>query len=63
MAGPAPEVGSETSVLDERVQTVGDHQVYTRRAKFSRTPLIVEVTWEIGRDGSIGGFYVRPQQR
>jgi hypothetical protein len=54
--------GSETSVLDERVRTTGDDQVYTRLAKFSGTPLIVEVTWEIGRDGSIVGFYVRPQR-
>ena len=57
------EFGSETSVLDERVQTIGDHQVYMRLAKFSGTPRIVEVTWEIGRDGSISGFYVRLQQR
>ncbi|HEY6320806.1 MAG TPA: tetratricopeptide repeat protein, partial [Thermoanaerobaculia bacterium] len=55
--------GTENSVLSERVQTIGDQQVYTRLTKFSRTARAVEVQWTIGHDGSIEGFYVRIKER
>jgi hypothetical protein len=58
------QAGTETSILDEKLETVGQPpvQVYVRRARFSKAPVPVVVQWAILDDGKIGGFFVRPEQ-
>jgi len=58
------QAGTETSILEEKLETVGQPpvQVYVRRARFSKAAVPVVVQWAILDDGKIGGFFVRPEQ-
>jgi hypothetical protein len=58
------QAGAETSILEEKLETVGQPpvQVYVRRARFSKAPVPVVVQWAIFDDGKIGGFFIRPEQ-
>lgn len=58
------QAGTETSILEEKLETVGQPpvQVYVRRARFSKVSVPVVVQWAILDDGKIGGFFVRPEQ-
>lgn len=58
------QAGTETSIVEEKLETVGQPpvQVYVRRARFSKAPVPVVVQWAILDDGKIGGFFIRPEQ-
>jgi hypothetical protein len=57
------QIGTETSILNEKVSPVDSFQVYTRKAKFSKAPMTIVVEWTLSGDGTIAGFFVRPEQK
>jgi hypothetical protein len=57
------QLGTETSILSEKVSPVDSFQVYTRKAKFSKAPMTIVVEWALNSDGTVAGFFVRPEQK
>jgi Peptidase family M23/Protein of unknown function (DUF3887) len=54
------QIGSEASVLRERVTRSGTGQVYLRTAKFEKAESPIIVQWTMDQQGRISGFFVRP---
>lgn len=55
------QLGTETAVVDEKVEPSGLYQVYTRKARFSKSPDRRFVTlWTLNGKGTIAGFFIRP---
>ncbi len=57
------DVGSEISVIAERVESVAGFRTYTRQSKFSKIASPIIVSWSFDAEDRIAGFYVRPQQQ
>jgi murein DD-endopeptidase MepM/ murein hydrolase activator NlpD len=54
------QLGTENSVVDEKVDIAGSSQVYTRKAKFSKAPGTFIVQWGLTGDGAVTSFLVQP---
>ncbi|MDP9122639.1 MAG: M23 family metallopeptidase, partial [Acidobacteriota bacterium] len=56
------QLGVEQTVLDERVRPAGIYKAYERRARFTATQVPMLVQWTLTADGTVAGFFIRPQQ-
>lgn len=56
------DIGSETTVIAERVESVAGYRTYTRQARFSKFAIPIVVSWSFDADDRIAGFFIRPQQ-
>lgn len=56
------DVGSEVSVLAERVERVAGFRTYTRQAMFSKFASPVIVSWSFDAEDRIAGFFITPQR-
>ena len=54
------QLGSERSVVDERVEKADAYLVYTRSASFNKTPRPMLIEWSLAHDGEVTGLVVRP---
>lgn len=57
------DVGSEVTVIAERVESLAGYRTYTRQSKFSKFASPIIVSWSFDSEDQIAGFYVRPQQK
>lgn len=56
------QVGEEERVLDEKVTSAGEAEIYLRTVKFRGASTPVDVQWTLTRDGTVIGFFIRPKQ-
>ena len=57
------QLGSEKSVVDERVDEVQGHRVYVRRSMFEKVGQPIVVSWTFDDEDQIASFFVRPEQQ
>lgn len=58
----AGQLGTEESVVSERVAPSPPFQVYTRIVRFGKVPMPVVVQWSLDAQGRVAGFFIRPRQ-
>ena len=56
------DVGSEVTVIAERVESLAGYRTYTRQSKFSKFVSPIILSWSFDSEDQISGFYVVPQQ-
>ncbi len=56
------DVGSEVTVIAERVESLAGYRTYTRQSKFSKFASPIILSWSFDSEDQISGFYVVPQQ-
>ncbi|MFQ5982570.1 MAG: M23 family metallopeptidase, partial [Woeseiaceae bacterium] len=56
------EVGSETAVLSESVDSQLGYRSYTRQARFSKFATPIIVSWSFDENNRIAGFFIAPQE-
>lgn len=56
-------LGEEESVLNEQALLQGGYGVYLRTGEWSGTDAPVVVQWAFDSEGTIAGFFIRPQQQ
>lgn len=58
----AEQLGAESEVVEEKLESEQGYSLYQRRARFEKFGGVVVVQWALAADGSIAGFYVRPEE-
>lgn len=58
----AHDIGSEVTVISERVESVAGIRTYVRQARFNKFAKPIIVTWSFDAEDQIAGFYVVPQK-
>ena len=56
------QLGPETEMLEDGVETKDDYLVYERRAKFEKYPGVIVVRWVLKEGGAIAGVFLTPEQ-
>lgn len=56
------QLGAETAVIEETVDSEHGHSIYQRRARFEKAPMVILVQWAVDPQGRVAGFFVRPDQ-
>lgn len=56
------QLGAETEVLGETVESKDGYLVYLRRAKFAKFPGVIVVQWALKEGGEIAGVFLTPEQ-
>jgi len=56
------QIGSEKTLVDERVEEVQGHRVYIRRSLFAKLGRPVVISWTFDDKDRIAGFFIRPEQ-
>lgn len=56
------QIGSEKSIVDERLDEVKGLRVYVRRSLFDKTERPIVISWAFDDKDRIAGFFIRPEQ-
>jgi len=57
------QLGTQTELLDERIEEKDEYLIYVRRARFEKYPGVIEVQWLLTDDKSIAGFFLSPEKQ
>ncbi len=57
------QIGSEKSIVDERVDEIEGHRIYVRHSLFDKVEQPIVISWTFDDQDRIAGFFIRPQQR
>lgn len=56
------QLGAETAVVGETIGSERGLTVYRRHARFEKVAMPILVQWAIGENGTVEGFFIRPDQ-
>lgn len=54
------QLGVEKDILEENIREKDGYHIYTRRVTFTKVQIEALVMWAFRDDGTIGGFFIRP---
>ena len=58
----AEQLGDESTVVEETLGSEQGYHLYLRRARFEKYGGVVVVQWALAADGTVAGFYIRPEE-
>lgn len=58
----AEQLGNESVVVEETLASEQGYSLYLRRARFEKYGGVVAVQWALAADGTVAGFYIRPDE-
>jgi murein DD-endopeptidase MepM/ murein hydrolase activator NlpD len=56
------QLGPETAIVDEKTTSEQGFEIYDRRARFQKIPMVILVHWAFDAEHKVAGFFIRPDQ-